>query len=286
MILSYNVEKENLTINQILKNELNISSRLFGKLIRNKLVSVNGKVCDTRNLVKKGDIIEIALDYPEDNSNILPKKMDLHIIYEDDCFIILDKPAGIAVHPSMLHFDDTLSNGLKYYFDSINLKKKIRPINRLDLNTSGLIIFAKNEYIQECLIQQMEANIFQKEYLAIIEGILPEKFGTINKPIGRKDSSVIERCISEKGKPSITHYEVLKEFNNLSLVKCKLETGRTHQIRVHFASIGHPLLGDTLYGHSSDLIDGQALLCYKLTFIHPISKQHLCFSIKNFGFKN
>ena len=144
MILNYKVEKESQTVNNILKQNLDISSRLFSKLINNKLVKVNGQIFDTRNIVHKNDIISIDLNYPEDNSNIIPTNMNLNIIYEDDSFIILNKPAGIAVHPSFSHFNDTLSNGLKFYFDKINLHKKIRPVNRLDLNTSGLIIFAKN----------------------------------------------------------------------------------------------------------------------------------------------
>lgn len=252
MNLTYKVEQSNLIINNILKNELHISNRLFFKLINNKLVYKNNILCDTRELAQIGDIIQIDLNYDEDNSNIIPIKMNLNIIYEDDCLLILNKPKGIAVHPSIIHYDDTLSNGVKYYFDKINLHKKIRPVNRLDLETSGLIVFAKNEYVQECLIKQMSNNTFKKEYLAIAIGYFENKKGTINKPIARKEGSIIERCISPNGKQSITHYEVLKEFDNYSLVKCILETGRTHQIRVHFASIGHPLLGDGLYGKKSD----------------------------------
>lgn len=284
MILSYKVEKENLTINNILKQELGISSRLFSKLINNKLVKLNNKICDTRNIVHINDIISIDFNYPEDNSNIIATKMNLNIIYEDDSFIVINKPSGIAVHPSFMHFDNTLSNGLKFYFNQINLQKKIRPVNRLDLNTSGLIIFAKNEYIQEDLIKQMANNTFKKEYLAIICGKLSNKKGTINKPIARKSNSIIERCVSDNGKKAITHFEVLKEYDSFSLVKCILETGRTHQIRVHFASIGHPLLGDDLYGSKSDLISGQALACYSLSFYHPVSKKYISFNLKDCPF--
>lgn len=174
MILYYKVKKDNQTINSILKQNLNISSRLFSKLINNKLVKVNNQICDTRNYVHINDIISIDFSYTEDNSNIVPTKMNLNIIYEDEAFIVLNKPAGIAVHPSFSHFDNTLSNGVKFYFDKINLHKKIRPVNRLDLNTSGLIIFAKNEYIQECLIKQMASKNFRKEYLAVVCGKLSD----------------------------------------------------------------------------------------------------------------
>lgn len=201
--------------------------------------------------------------------------MKLDIVYEDNCFLILNKPSGIAVHPSMLHYDNSLSNGVKYYFDKNNLHKKIRPVNRLDFDTSGLIIFAKNEYVQECLIRQMANNEFSKKYLAIVEGIFDSKSGTINLPIGRKEKSIIERCVCELGQPSITEYKVLQEHNNISLVECVLKTGRTHQIRVHMSAIGHPLVGDSLYGLTSNLIDRQALHSYEISFIHPITKERI-----------
>lgn len=272
MELVYKVCEENLSINKILKSELNISAKLFTKLLAKKCIYCNGRHCDTRNRVKIGDTIVIDFNYKEDNSNIVPKKMNLNIKYEDEWLIVVDKPKAQATHPSILHYDDTLSNGLKYYFDIINLPKKIRPVNRLDYNTSGLIVFAKNEYIQECLVKQMENNTFSKKYLALVHGYLKEKKGQINLPIARKPGSIIERCISENGKKAITNYEVLNEFDNFSLVKCTLITGRTHQIRVHFSAIGHPLVGDTLYGKKKDVVDGQMLHCQEIKFIHPITK--------------
>ena len=274
MLINYVIKNDKYkNINQILEQEFHISARLHRKLLLSKQILCNSVFVDTRNLVKVGDIISVNLDFEETNDNIVPQYMELNIIYEDDCFLILDKPAGIAVHPSILHFDDSLSNGVKYYFDKINLHKKIRPVNRLDFNTSGIIIFAKNEYVQECLIKQMASHEFYKEYIAIVEGIFKNKSGIIDLPIARKENSIIERCVSDIGQNAITEYEVLQEFNDMSLVKCILKTGRTHQIRVHMASIGHPLLGDTLYGSASDLIDRQALHSYKISFIHPITKE-------------
>lgn len=277
MKLEYNVKNNKFNINQILQNELNISSRLLYKLIKNNKIYFNNQICDTRLTPNTGDIIEVVFDYEEDNSNITPSKMDLDIIYEDEWLLIINKPAGIAIHPSILHYSDSLCNGIRFYFDSIGLKKKIRPVNRLDLNTSGLVIFAKCEYIQECLISQMKDNLFKKEYLCFCEGILKNRTGTIDLPIARKENSIIERCISKNGQPSITYYEVLKEYDNYSLVNCILETGRTHQIRVHMSAIGHPLVGDSLYGTASDLINRQALHCYKLHFVHPITKKIMDF---------
>lgn len=276
MFLEYKVINNNYkNINQILKQEFKLSARLMHKVIINKLVLLNNKQIDTRSSINIGDNVKIDLNYEEENDNIVPVKMNLDILYEDDCLLIINKPAGIAVHPSILHFEDSLSNGIRFYFDSIGLKKKIRPVNRLDLDTSGIIVFAKNEFVQECLIRQMNNNIFKKEYIAIVTGHLKEKSGVINLPIARKENSIIERCISEEGQNAITKYEVIKELDSISVVKCFLETGRTHQIRVHFMAIGHPLIGDSLYGSKSSLINRQALHCYSISFVHPITKEVL-----------
>lgn len=278
MILKYIVNDNKYNdINQILKQELNISARLLHKLILSKHIFLNNETVDTRHSLIVGDIIEINLDFEEESENIVPTKMSLNIVYEDDCLLILNKPAGMAVHPSILHYEDTVSNSVKFYFDSIGLKRKIRPVNRLDLNTSGLIVFAKNEYIQECLIKQMQQNIFKKEYLAIVSGKLKNKAGIINLPIERKENSIIERCVSESGQEAVTEYNVIHEYSDFSVVKCVLKTGRTHQIRVHMSAIGHPLLGDTLYGSSSSLINRQALHSYKISFVHPISHEKMDF---------
>ena len=271
MLLKFIVQNNNYSsINQILKNELHISSRLLQKIINLKHVYLNDKIVDTRLSPNLGDVILVDLDFNEESENIIPKKIDLNIVFEDDAFLIINKPPKIATHPSMSHFDDSLSNGVKYYFDKINLHRKIRPINRLDFNTSGLVVFAKNQYIQECLISQMKMNIFQKEYLAIVDGLFTKKSGIINLPIARKENSIIERCISNTGQTAITIYEVIKEFTNFSLVKCILKTGRTHQIRLHMSAIGHPIIGDSMYGTSSNLIDRQALHSSKISFFHPI----------------
>ena len=245
MKLEYKANKKDIdkTINQILTTKFNVSARLLAKLINLKKIYLNNEITDTRNLIQAQDTITVDLSYEEDNSNIISTQMNLDIIYEDEWMIVVNKPAGIPIHPSRLHYTDSLSNGIKFYFDSIGLTKKIRPINRLDLGTSGLVIFAKCEYVQESFSKQMASKFFRKEYLCLAEGFLKQKIGTINLPIARKAGSIIERCIDKNnGYPSITHYEVIQEFNNYSLIKCQLETGRTHQIRVHMAAIGHPLL--------------------------------------------
>ena len=262
-------------VRQVLKNEFKVSNRLITKLKQNKSILLNDKATYLDKSLVLGDIVKCTIDFEEESENIIPIKMDLNILYEDDYILAVDKPCNMAVHPSILHYTNSLSNGVKFYFEEIGLKRKIRPVNRLDRDTTGIVIFAKNEYIQECISKQMQNGMVYKEYIAILEGILEEKEGTINAPISRKEGSIIERRIDKNGINAITHYSVIKEENNLSLVKFVLETGRTHQIRLHCKYIGHSILGDTLYGNPSDLINRQALHCHKICFIHPITHKKI-----------
>lgn len=273
MKLAYINSSKYSNVKEVLKAEFSMSDRLLLKLKKLDKIYLNGNVTSVNHPVLENDLIECYLDYEEDNSNIVPTEMPLNIIYEDEAYIVVNKPAGIPVHPSMDHYTDSLSNGIAFYFNQIGLKKKIRPVNRLDKDTSGIVIFAKNEYIQECLVRQMKSKEFIKRYIAVVNGNLDNLEGTINAPIARKEGSIIERCVSETGDIAITHYKVLKRKPNFDIVECILETGRTHQIRVHFAYLGHSLLGDTLYGTSSNLINRQALHAYEVEFTHPISKK-------------
>lgn len=261
------------TVRQVLSQEFKISSRLTLKLKKANQILLNDIPTFLDNQIKSNDIVCINLDFAEDNSNVVPTKMNLHILFEDDAILVIDKPAGIPIHPSMDHYSDSLSNGVRFYFDYIGLKRKIRPVNRLDRNTSGIVIFAKNEYIQECLINQMKNNDFKKEYIALCVGHFDTASGTLNFPIARKPNSIIERQVDKNGQSAVTQYNVISEKNGITKLQINLLTGRTHQIRVHMAYIGHPLLGDDLYGTSSPLINRQALHAYKVTFIHPLTKK-------------
>ena len=264
-------------VRQVVKNEFNMSNRLITKLKQNKLIYLNDKETYLDKSISTGDVIKCIINFNESSDNIISTKMDLKILYEDDYLLAVDKPFNMAVHPSILHYENSLSNGVKYYFESIGLNRKIRPVIRLDRDTTGIVLFAKNEYIQECLIKQMNSKLFYKEYVAILEGLLEVSKGIINAPIARKDGSIIERCIAKTGSKAISHYEVINSKNNLSLVKFILETGKTHQIRLHSKHIGHPIIGDTLYGNESNLISRQALHCHKISFIHPITKNKIEF---------
>ena len=277
MVLKYVVNDLSMykTIRQVLKIEFNMSNRLIAKLKINNCILLNGKESYLDKFLSCNDVISCNLDFVETSDNIVPTQMDLNIIYEDDAFLVVNKAPNTAVHPSILHYENSLANGIKYYFDSIGLNKKIRPVNRLDKDTSGLVIFAKNEYVQECLVKQMQNHTFYKEYIALLCGNLKNSAGKIEAPISRKENSIIERCINPNGAYALTYYELIKNYSNFCLVKFILKTGRTHQIRVHCKYIGHSILGDTLYGSSSNLIGRQALHCSKLSFIHPITKKEL-----------
>lgn len=271
--LEYTVttQEVNKTVKNILKEKLNISSRLLIKLKNAQNIFVNGESKFVNHVVKENDIVSVLINFEEEDY-IEAEEMNLDILYEDEYLLVVNKPSGIVVHPSSYHLNNTLANGVKYY---LNNKKKIRPINRLDRDTSGIVMFAKNEYVQE----RFQGNeTYKKEYLAIVNGIIKNDKGTINKPIARKPNSIMEREINyEEGQIAITHYEVLKRFNEegYTLVHIELETGRTHQIRVHFKSEGHTLLGDDLYGAPSNLINRQALHAWKISFKHPITDEQI-----------
>ena len=273
MKLTYTIQPNDnfFNVKELLKLKFQISDRLLVKLKKNKKIWLNSTPTFVDSRLKPFDIVEILIDFEEKSENITPTQMDVNIIYEDEYYIVINKPSGIAIHPSILHYTDSLANGVKFYFEQKNIKKKIRPINRLDKDTSGIVIFAKNEYIQEFLVKEMKKNTFFKEYIAVCEGMFESKIGTINLPIGRRENSIIERCVCSDGDIAITHYNVLKSLKNTSVVHVTLETGRTHQIRVHLSNIGHPILGDTLYGNPSSVINRQALHAYKVKFIHPIT---------------
>ena len=269
--LNYIVTKneDQMTIANILRRKVNVSSRLLTKLKMNQKILVNNEPVFSNYIVRENDKIVVKIDF-EETDGILPEEMKLDVIFEDEFLLAINKPAGIVVHPSANHQTNTLANGVKFY---LNNSKKIRPINRLDRDTSGIVLFAKNEYIHE---QMSKDKFISKEYIAITNGILEIKSGTINQPIARKPGSIMERCISEEGQEAITHYEVTSEIGNkYSVVKLILETGRTHQIRVHLAYLNAPILGDTLYGTSSELISRQALHAQKMQIIHPVTTEKL-----------
>lgn len=277
MELFYEINNNNKfnNIKDVLKNHFYMSDRLISKLKRENKIYLNNQNVYVTNTVSLGDILKIDLNFEEESDNIVPIKLDLDILYEDDWLLIVNKPPHLPVHPSCNHYYNSLANGVKYYYMAKKLNIKIRPVNRLDKDTSGIVIFAKNQYIQEALIKQMKINTFIKEYIAILNGNINKTDFTVNAPISRKENSIIEREVNNSGDKAITHFKVIKKLENYTIVKCILETGRTHQIRVHCKYLGTPILGDSLYGKKSNLITRQALHSDKVGFIHPITKNKM-----------
>ena len=263
------------TISQFLLDQ-GISKKAISTMkLQDKAILVNNLPCFTIHHLQKGDILKIAIDENSNDENIIPTKMDLNILYEDEDLIILDKPYNLTVHPSKKYFTNTLSNGLAYYYQNQGKDICTHCITRLDKDTSGLTLFAKNRISANYLSKMISEKKIEKTYYALVAGQFDSDFGTIEAPIARVCKGNILRTIDPNGKKAITHYKVIKynEKNDISLVECKLETGRTHQIRVHLKYLSHPIIGDDLYNKTDKRLNRQALHCGKLSFIHPLSNK-------------
>lgn len=241
-------------------------------------ILLNGRWEYVNTLMHTGDLLEIKLIENDSSEKIPPVYAPFAIIYEDEDILVIDKPANMPIHPSLNHYENTLANAVCYYFANQGIAYTFRCVNRLDKNTTGLTIVAKHMLSSAILSQDVAVKSIKREYLAIVVGET-EDFGTIDAPIGRKDASTIERQIDyEKGERAITHYRKIGTKNGYTLLSLILETGRTHQIRVHMSSIGHPLIGDFLYHPASTELPRQALHSHKLEFIHPITRDPLTFA--------
>lgn len=270
-------EHEGLTLGDYLKEQLSMSRNGMIKVKKSGTLMVNGISVHTNIVLKAGDRIDFEL--PDQNSeNILPEHMELDIIYEDDYMIIINKEAGIPTHPSRNHYMGTLANGLMYHLMEEGRDITIRPVNRLDRNTSGLVLFAKSSHIQHVMSLESYRQNITKEYLAIAQGSVEAESGTVDAPIAREKEQSIKRVVREDGDRAVTHYRVLERFDGYTLLSIILETGRTHQIRVHMAHIGHPLLGDDLYGGSQEKISRHALHAYSLKMLHPMEHRVMSFN--------
>ena len=238
----------------------------------------NGEWAYVRTPLVPGDVLKITLLEKSASEHILPVPMDPDIIYEDEDLLVVNKPFDMPVHPSIHNYDNTLANGMAYYFQQKGETFIFRCINRLDRDTTGLLILAKNALSASILSNDMKTRKIHRTYQAVVSRIPVPASGTIDAPIARKEDSAIERCVDfEKGEPAVTHYRTLETKENLALVELSLETGRTHQIRVHMQHIGCPLLGDYLYHPDFTLINRVALHSYSLTFDHPITGKSMYF---------
>lgn len=268
--LVYEVKKEDegRLIKDILYKKMNLSGRLLRKIKKNKNIFVNGNNISLGSKARKGDTVRIVME--EEKNQFPPQDIPIDVVYEDLDILIVNKQPGIVVHPTKGHGDNTIANGISSYLIKSKQSFKIRFINRLDMDTSGLLMIAKNPFAQQALSKQMDNNQVEKKYLAVVKGNIDRNKGTIDLPIGLTDKDPIRRQVTKEGQNSKTHFEVVKRFCKATLVRLVLETGRTHQIRVHMKHMGYPLIGDELYGYiNKELIDRQALHAESLKFIQP-----------------
>lgn len=277
--ITFSVDDTSLQIKlgSYLKNTAKLSSRLIRQAAREHRIEVNNKVENLSYKLSLGDIISVELERDE-SQNIEPEKMDIDVIYEDSDILVVNKSSGMVVHPTRRYTSGTLANGVLYYFKEKNENCIVRLVNRLDMDTSGLIIIAKNQFSHMALARDFEKDGFEKSYIAVVHGNLEENQGTIDLPIYRPGDGSINRIVDDRGQRSITHFKVIERIGSNDIVKLTLETGRTHQIRVHLSYIGHPIFGDSLYGNSEDeYIKRQALHAYSIKINQPRTGEPLVF---------
>jgi len=271
-------EEANVILRHYLRERLRLSTRFIKKLTSEPgYLTINGNHVTVRYDIQSGDLLRIVLPPEKRSPSIKAEQIPLHIIYEDDWLLVINKAAGMPSIPSYLYPSGTVANGLLAHYDKHHLAYTIHIVTRLDKDTSGLMLIAKHQYSHSLLSQMQKKQEIKRYYKALVSGSIKEDKGGIRLPIRRKEGSIIEREVGAGGQDAVTNYHVLKRYENFTYIKVQLETGRTHQIRVHFQALGHPLIGDSLYGGDMDILTRQALHCAKLQFIHPVTKQALSF---------
>lgn len=259
---------DGLDTKTFLRRHCGISARTLSKLKRTNLgISRNGELLKTTHILHTDDIVVLAM--PDDENEIKPIEGVIDILFEDEYILVVNKPPLMPVHPTKIHQEDTLANIVAYYMKQKGENYTFRAINRLDRDTSGCVLMAKDRVCANSLPETVK-----KEYVAVCEGEIGSS-GTVDRPIKVMEGRSIQRVVSNDGQRSVTHYFPIMSKNDHTLTKFILETGRTHQIRCHMSSIGHPLSGDDMYGGSLKFINRQALHCYKVSFVHPITKEYI-----------
>ena len=283
--LTLNLEKSD-RLDKVLTAELGISRSTVQSWLKADLVKVNGEFVKSNYKAQNGDVVTI-LKKEEELVSIQPENIPLDIVYEDDVLIVVNKPSGMVVHPSKGHYSGTLVNALLYHSNSLSdstSEEIYRPglVHRIDKDTSGLLVIAKNNDIHQKLAQQIAENKMNREYIAIVDGHFAHETGVIDAPLSRHQTNRLKRVVEKGGKHAVTHFEVLDSFADYSLVSCRLETGRTHQIRAHMEFIKHPIVNDPLYHPKSKKASefGQYLHARTLSFTHPISGETLAFQVE------
>ena len=275
-------EETNLRIDKYLAGVTDYSRELISKMLNDEYILVNDKKVKGSYKVSVGDIINIKDGYVKE-MDVKPKKMDLDIVFEDDYLMVINKPSGLVVHPGNGNYDNTLVNGLMYYTKNLsNVGEEFRPgiVHRLDKDTSGLMLVAKDNKCHELLADDFKNKRIHREYVALLDGVLPENSAIIDAPLARSKEDYQKIAVMAGGKRAVTHLEVIKKYKENTLVRLVLETGRTHQIRVHMAYIGYPVHNDPVYNKRKSDQFGQFLHSEYLSFIHPITKEKLSFRAK------
>ena len=278
--LSITTELAGIKVDTLLKKHLNLSGTVVRRIkwLEDGIL-VDGVRVNTRFVPRAGQVLSVRLSDPERRSGIVPAPGPLDLVYEDEDLVVLNKAPGVPVHPGPGHFDDTICNFLLYYYDSVGIEADAHPVHRLDRGTSGLLAVAKHAHAQEVLKNQLHTAAFRREYLAVCRGAPSPAAGVVDAPLGPKPGSLVEQMVRPDGKPARTRYETLAVYGGRALLRLELDTGRTHQIRVHLAHLGHPLLGDFLYGtEDPDLIPRPALHSWRLALRHPITGKELLFT--------
>lgn len=269
-------------LDHYLVDKLDFNRSQITSHIKSGLVLVNGSITKPGHKLSLNDEITLNFDSIEKNNPLTPQKIDLNILYEDDHIMVINKPKGLVVHPSETYKEATLVSGLLHHTDSLsNLNDDIlRPgiVHRIDKDTSGLLLVAKTNEAHQVLASDLKNHEIKREYIALVSNVLDHNQGVIDAPIARHPKLRTKMAVVASGKPAVTHFKVIKTFKKHTLLHCKLETGRTHQIRVHLAYIKHPIVGDPLYGLKSQILaDGQLLHAFKIEFVHPINKKVMAF---------
>lgn len=267
-------------LRQYLRDSLRLSSRYIKRLTREKrFLLINDQPVTVRYQLKEADTLTIKFPEETRSQTMVAERVALDIVYEDDWLIVLNKKAKIPSIPSREHPTGTIANGLLHYYEEKGIPYTVHIVTRLDKDTSGLMLVAKHQLSHSILSQKQRERKIERFYEALVEGVVKSDHGTINRPIRRKKTSIIEREVAPDGQEAITHYEVKRRYRKFTHVNIQLETGRTHQIRVHFSSIGHPLIGDGLYGNSDSVLTHHALHCHTLKFHHPHTNELLTFHV-------
>jgi 23S rRNA pseudouridine1911/1915/1917 synthase len=278
-ILKWRLEEKDAgkTIKQWL-NEQSVSRRTLAKIkFDGGSIKVNGTEQNVLYVLEPGDLLEVQFPEEAINENLKKEDIPIDIVYEDKDVLVINKPAGMNTIPSREHPTGSLANALAHYYQEKERAFAIHIVTRLDRNTSGLVLVAKHRHAHHVFGRLQSSKQLGRTYEGFAHGVFRSASATIDAPIGRKPASIIEREVREDGKRAVTTYEVIRQFQTAAHVKIQLETGRTHQIRVHFSHIGHPLLGDDLYGGPDRLIKRQALHCSRLYFFHPFMKKEMDF---------